>query len=206
MITRAGCGLTDGTMTDAPGRFFALLAAALSFVADDDEPRWEEPRWEEPRWPSSGRLEGPAITARCLARGLRERPGEIGLAGKVEREGNIDQGLVSANQQRLGAFEPFPANVSMGRLTDGGLEGPGEMETAQACNRCQVVNSKIAFQVNFYVVKHAGQPASIKPLSHDAGRCQRRRADVVLKQSGGETGSQCFGKQPAGRSLDLKFR
>jgi hypothetical protein len=38
MITRAGCGLTDGTMTDAPGRFFALLAAALSFVADDEEP------------------------------------------------------------------------------------------------------------------------------------------------------------------------
>src|SRR5882757_7825933 len=159
MITRAGCGLTDGTMTDAPGRFFALLAAALSFVADD-----EEPRWEEPRWPSSGRLEGPAITARCLARGLRERPGEIGLAGKVERERNVDQGPIVSRQQCLGMLETFCADVLMRRPADGGLERSREMEPAQAGNGCQVVDGEIAFRVRLDVVQHPPQPASIKAV------------------------------------------
>jgi len=62
------------------------------------------------------------------------------------------------------AFETFAANVTMGRLPDGGLECPGEMETAQARNRRQMIKRKIAFEVRRYVVKHAGQSAPIEPL------------------------------------------
>jgi hypothetical protein len=103
----------------------------------------------------------PILTG-CQTRDLPKSSGEIGLAGKVERERNIDQGLVASNQQRLGAFEPLPAHVTMGRLTDGGLEGSGEMETAQTRDRCQMINGKIALQVSLYVIKHAGKSASIK--------------------------------------------
>ena len=73
-----------------------------------------------------------------------------------------------------GAFEPFAANVTMGRLPNGSLEGPGEMEAAQTCDRRQVIKREVAFQVSLDMVKHAGQPASIKPLPHGAGRRQRR--------------------------------
>src|SRR4051812_35769002 len=99
-----------------------------------------------------------------------ERSCEIGLAGKVERECNIDQGLISSYQQRFGTLETFRADVPMRRLAYGGLECSREMKPAQACNRCQVINRKIAFQVSFYAIQHAGQSASIESFLCDPRR------------------------------------
>src|SRR3984893_13221195 len=92
---------------------------------------------------------------------------EIGLAGKVEPDCNIDQGLISSYQQRFGTLEAARADVLVRRLTYGGLECSREMKPAQACNRCQVIDRKIAFQVSLYAIQHAGESASIKPFLGD---------------------------------------
>jgi len=84
---RAPC--IRGRMTDILGGFFAPLAEGLSFLANDDEER---------ALPPSSRLEASAIAARCLTRRLHESPGEIGLAGKVERERNVGQRLLASHQ------------------------------------------------------------------------------------------------------------
>jgi hypothetical protein len=70
------------------------------------------------------------------------------LAGKVERECNIGQGLISSYQQRFGTLEALRADILVRRLTYGGLECSRKMEPAQARNRCQVIDRKIAFQVS----------------------------------------------------------
>jgi hypothetical protein len=59
---------------------------------------------------------------------------EIGLAGEVECECNIDQGSIFSQQQSFGACETLRADVLMRRLTHGGLECPREMKPTQACN------------------------------------------------------------------------
>jgi len=76
-------------MTDILGGFFAPLAEGLSFLAIDDEER---------ALLALGRLEASAIAAGWLTRRSHERPGEIGLAGKVERERNVGQRLLASHQ------------------------------------------------------------------------------------------------------------
>ena len=73
---------------------------------------------------------------------------EISLAGKVECECIIDQGLISSYQQRFGTLETLCADVLVRRLTYGGLECSREMEPAQARNRCQVIDRKFALVVD----------------------------------------------------------
>jgi protein required for attachment to host cells len=73
---------------------------------------------------------------------------EISLAGKVERECNIDQGLISSYQQRFGTLETLCADVLVRRLANGSLECSREMEPAQARNRCQVIDRKFALVVD----------------------------------------------------------
>jgi hypothetical protein len=109
----------------------------------------------------------PPILTRRLTCHLTKCSGEIGLAGKVERERNIDQGLIPAYQQRLGALEPLRADVLMRGSTDGGLERSREMEPAQTRNRCQVIDRKVTFQVCLYVIQNAGQSASIESFLCD---------------------------------------
>src|SRR2546421_4215905 len=144
------------------------------------------------------------ILARCLTRHLTKCSREIGLAGKLECERDIDQGLLSSYQQRSGTVETLRADVLMRRLTGGSLERPREMEPAQARNRCHVIERKIALQVGLYIVQHAGQSASIKSLLPDTRESRSSRwADMVLNQSRRETSGQRFGEQPTGRSLGL---
>jgi len=82
-------------------------------------------------------------------------------------QAQIDQGLIASHQQPFGTLETLRADVLMRSLTDAGLECSGEMEAAQARNRCQVIDRKIAFQVGLYVIQHAGQPASIESFLCD---------------------------------------
>src|SRR5271169_2009963 len=96
----------------------------------------------------------PPILTRCLTCHLTKCSCEIGLAGKVERERNIDQGLIPSYQHRFGALEPLRADVPMRRSTNRGLECSRKMEPAEARNRCQLINRKIAFQVSLYVIQH----------------------------------------------------
>jgi hypothetical protein len=69
---------------------------------------------------------------RRLARGSPECAGEIGLARKPEREGDIDQGGVRIGEQILGAFEAPCTDVPMRRFADGGLECAREIKLTQA--------------------------------------------------------------------------
>ncbi len=125
----------------------------------------------------------PVLTRRQTCR-LTKCPCEIGLAGKAQCESNIDQGAISLYQQRFGTLDALRADVSMGRLTYGGLECSREMEPAQAGDPCQLVNRKVAFQISLYVVQHAGQSASIQSFLCDSRDCLIRRcADMVLNQS-----------------------
>src|SRR3977135_898211 len=117
----------------------------------------------------SGQNTAAVLTGRQTGN-LPECAAEIGLRGKIECERDIDQRLIATCQQRLAMFEPLAAPIAMGRLTDGGLECPGEMEAAQACDRRQVIERKVGFEVSLDLVQHAGQPAPIKPfLCDEAG-------------------------------------
>src|SRR5712671_2171723 len=58
------------------------------------------------------------ILRRRLPRGSPECTGEIGLARKPEREGDIDQGTVRIGEQILGAFEAPCTDMPMRRFAD----------------------------------------------------------------------------------------
>jgi hypothetical protein len=119
---------------------------------------------------------------------LREGSGEIGLAGEFERECNVDQRPIVSRQQRFGMLETFCADVLMRRSAEGGLERSREMEPAQACNRRQVFDREIAFQVCLYVVQHPPQSASIKAfLSEMRQTPDGRRAEMALNESRRQT-------------------
>ena len=152
---------------------------------------------------SSVRLEAPPVLTRCLACQLAKGPCEICLAREVQRQSDVDQGPVSSHQQGFGALETFRTDVLVRRLAEGGLEGAREMEAAQAGDRRQVVNRKIALQVGFHVVQHARQPAPIQSYLRRRGSFSGCRADMVLNQSRREAASQRFGKQPTGSGLGL---
>jgi hypothetical protein len=111
-------------MIELTDRGFAPLAIVLSFVAADGDESGD----------SCLLLKiSPILTGR-LTRRLAKCSGEIGLAGKLERKGDINQGPIFARQQRFGALKSLRADVLMGRLPDGRLECSREMEPAQARN------------------------------------------------------------------------
>jgi hypothetical protein len=83
---------------------------------------------------ASSRYQAAPILRRRLTRGLPECTGEIRLTRKPEREGDIGQGPTCIGEQFLGALQTPCADMPMGRLADGGLEGTREMELAQAGN------------------------------------------------------------------------
>src|ERR1700730_803594 len=81
------------------------------------------------------------------------------------------------------------------------------MEPAQARDRCQPIDRKVAFEVSFYVIQNAGQPASIKSLLWDTQETLRRRwAEMILKVVPREAGSERFDKQLAGGGWGLQLR
>lgn len=85
------------------------------------------------------------ILAGCLTCRLPECSCEIGLAGKAQRKRNIDQRAIAAYQKRLRTLKTPIADVPMRRLPDGLLEGPREMISAEARNRCDAIDAEIAF-------------------------------------------------------------
>lgn len=95
---------------------------------------------------------------------LREGAGEIGLAGEAQRKCNIDQRPITACQKRFRALKTPGADVAMRRLPDSQPEGPREMVSAQARDRCDAIDAEIAFEVCFYIVQHTKKPASIEPF------------------------------------------
>src|SRR5215475_11357896 len=102
------------------------------------------------------------VLAGCLTGRLLECSGEIGLSGKAQRKGNIDQRAIAASQQCFRTLEPSGADVAMWRLPDGLPEGPRKMVSAEARNGCHSIKTEIAFQVCLYVVKNTEEPASIE--------------------------------------------
>jgi hypothetical protein len=96
--------------------------------------------------------------------GLPKGSGEIGLAGKAQRKRNIDQRPIAAYQKSFRTLKTPIADVAMRRLPDGLPEGPREMVSAQARNRCHAIDAEIAFEVCLDVVQHPKKPASIKPF------------------------------------------
>ena len=64
----------------------------------------------------------PPKLTRCQTCHVTKCSSEISLAGKVERECNIDQGLISSYQQRFGTLETRRADVLVRRLTNGSLD------------------------------------------------------------------------------------
>ena len=100
-------------MIELKGRGFALLATVLSFIADNRDTQ-ESIRWRLGSPANSGRefsktgdhpslsafvtlARTPPILTRRLTCHLTKCSCEIGLAGKVECERNIDQGLITSH-------------------------------------------------------------------------------------------------------------
>jgi hypothetical protein len=139
---------------------------------------------------ASTQREPPTILTGGLARQLAKGSCEIGLSGKAEREGDIDQGSIRPHQQCFAMREPLRANVLMRGAARGELERAGEVEPAQAGDSRQAGNGEIAFQVGFYKRQHAGQSASVQTLSRDGLECLRGwSADLLLNEPRGEAGS-----------------
>src|SRR5215813_4519160 len=146
-----------------PAEVFASRAAVLSFVADRLRTRKDcdvQIRAKNRK----GRLDPklPTILTGCLTRRLPECSCKIGLVAKAERQRNIHQRPIALLQQSFRALKAPGADVAMRRLPHCLLEGPRKMVPAQARDRCDATNRKIAFQVCFYVIQHAEEPASIE--------------------------------------------
>jgi hypothetical protein len=60
----------------------------------------------------SHRKIAPVLTG-CLACRLSKSTGEISLTGKIERKRDLNQGPIVRCQQRLGAFKPPSADITM---------------------------------------------------------------------------------------------
>jgi hypothetical protein len=133
---------------------------------------------------------------------LPEGPREIGLAGKAQRQRNIDQRPVPACQKRFRALKTPGADVAMRRLPDGLPEGPREMIPAQARDRCHAIETEIAFEVRLDVVQHPKQPAPIEPFGFQKRIGPGRGcAGMLLHQPCCDGVGERFDKQAAGGCL-----
>src|SRR5258708_37530843 len=101
--------------------------------------------------------------AGAYAKGSRE----IGLGREIQRDGDIEEGLISAHQHLLCMLETVCTDVLMRGLSDGGLEGPRKVEPAQARALRELSDCKIALDARCDVFPHPGQPASIESLARD---------------------------------------
>jgi hypothetical protein len=123
---------------------------------------------------SSPRSKRLTVLTRCLTGRPPECAREIRLAGKAEIQCDIHQGQIAPDQQHFRAIKSFGADIAMRRLTHRLLEGPSKMVSAQACNRCDTINGKVAFEICLYVIQHTEEPASIEPFPtwiRLTGRC-----------------------------------
>src|SRR5260221_14580292 len=98
--------------------------------------------------------------AGAYAKGSRE----IGLGREIQRDGDIEEGLISAGQHLFRALETVRTDVLMRGLSDGGLEGPRKVESAQARGLRELSDCKIALEVRCDVFPHPGQSASVESL------------------------------------------
>src|SRR5258708_24646254 len=98
--------------------------------------------------------------AGACAKGSRE----IGLGREIQRDGDIEEGLISAGQHLFRALETVRTDVLMRGLSDGGLEGPRKVEMAQARDLHELSDCKIALEVRCDVFPHPGQSASFESL------------------------------------------
>jgi hypothetical protein len=120
---------------------------------------------------------------RRLTCDLPERPCEVGLAGKIQCQRNIDQRSIALYQQGFCTLKALGADVAMWRLPHCVLEGARKMVSAQACNRCHAIKGKIALQVRFYVIQNAEEPALIEASpGATKDRLVEWRAQVFLQQ------------------------
>jgi hypothetical protein len=106
-------------------------------------------------------------SARGLSIRLCECSCEIGLAGKAERKGNVDQRPMTGQQQRFCALKAPAAHIVMGRLPHRFLEGSRKVVSAQAGDRGHGINRQLAFKVGLDVVEHPEQSAPVQPFSPD---------------------------------------
>ena len=143
------------------------------------------------RAPSAAGEVAPELTrspAGAYAKGSRE----IGLGREIQRDGDIEEGLISAHQHLLCALETVRTDVLMRGLTDGGLEGPRKVESAQARDIRELSDCKIALEVRCDVFPHPGQSASIESLV-------RELLEIFV---GGEIGAEMLNKHSFGPGGD----
>ena len=143
------------------------------------------------RAPSAAGEVAPELTrshAGAYAKGSRE----IGLGREIQRDGDIEEGLISAHQHLLCALETVRTDVLMRGLTDGGLEGPRKVESAQARDIRELSDCKIALEVRCDVFPHPGQSASIESLV-------RELLEIFV---GGEIGAEILNKHSFGPGGD----
>jgi hypothetical protein len=115
------------------------------------------------RAPSAAGEVAPEL-ARSHAGAYAKGPREIGLGREIQRDGDIEEGLISAHQHLLCALETVRTDVLMRGLSDGGLEGPRKVESAQARDLRELSDCKIALEVRCDVFPSPSQSASIESL------------------------------------------
>ena len=85
----------------------------------------------------------------------------------------MGQRMVPLPEQLFGGLKPLRADIVMRRSADCGLERAGKMEAAQACDRSQVGECQIIFQIGSDLIEHTRQSASIKSCLSLRGRRHR---------------------------------
>ena len=88
--------------------------------------------------------ESTPILARSHAGAYAKGSREIGLGREIQRDGDIEERLISARQHLLGALETVHTDVLMRGLSDGGLKGSRKVELAQARNLRELSDCKVA--------------------------------------------------------------
>jgi hypothetical protein len=141
--------------------------------------------------------------AGAYAKGSRE----IGLGREIQRDGDIEEGLISAHQHLLCALETARTDVLMRGLSDGGLEGPRKVESAQARDLRELSDCKIALEVRCYVFRHSAQPTSIESLIWESYEISVDGAPgMTVHQPRCKTGRERLGEELAGGGGCPQFR
>ena len=144
-----------------------------------------------------------SASAATSAKGSRE----IGLGREIQRDGDIEEGLISAHQHLLCALETVRTDVLMRGLSDGGLEGPRKVESAQARDLRELSDCKIALEVRCDVFPHPGQSASIEsPVRELLEIFVGGETAMTMHQPRCQAHRQRFGQHPATGGLGPHLR
>lgn len=145
--------------------------------------------------------------ARGHAGALTEGSCEGGLGRETQRNSDIEQRLISAGQHLFCALETLRTDVLMRGLSDGGLEGPSKVESAQARDLRELSDCKSTLEVRCYVFRHSAQPTSIESLIWESYEISVDGAPgMTVRQPCRKTGRERLGEEPAGGGACLQFR